>query len=208
MIKKNQIFLNPLKGHDLNNLRLEVEARANSLNKNQKPLQYRYKMTNIIMKIPIITTTIRIIEVNLEDIDLTEAKIRVNFSEVKIPMVEVSTIKIHTKANIRTIAIKVIITKVIVVYIMTHAEIFNKVIIMANSEAEVVVKAGVITMDAATVGQIIEATITTNTISIMVMMINTRQINMAHHVHYAVAIITPPNIVLRENMISMILWKR
>ena len=160
------------------------------------------------MKIPIITTTIRIIEVNLEDIDLTEAKIRVNFSEVKIPMVEVSTIKIHTKANIRTIAIKVIITKVIVVYIMTHAEIFNKVIIMANSEAEVVVKAGVITMDAATVGLIIEATITTNTISIMVMMINTRQINMAHHVHYAVAIITPPNIVLRENMLSMILWKR
>ena len=32
----------------------------------------------------------RIIEVNLEDIDLTEAKIQVNFSEVKIHMVEVN----------------------------------------------------------------------------------------------------------------------
>ena len=45
----------------------------------------------------------RIIEVNPEDVDLTEA------------------IKTHTKANIRAIAIKVIITKVIMVYIITHA---------------------------------------------------------------------------------------
>ena len=79
---------------------------------------------------------------------------------------------------------------------------------MANSEAEAVVEAEVITMDAVAVGPIIEATITTNTISIMVMMMSTRQINMTHHVHYAVVIITPPNIILRENMISMILWKR
>ena len=32
----------------------------------------------------------RIIEVNLEDVDFTEAKIQVNFSEVKIHMVEVN----------------------------------------------------------------------------------------------------------------------
>ena len=150
----------------------------------------------------------RNIEVNLEDVDLTEVKIQVNFSEVKIHMVEVSAIKIHSKANIRTIAIQVIITKVIVVYITTHAEISNKLIFMASSEAEAMVKAEVITMDAATVGPIIEATITTNTISIMVMIMSTRQINMAHHVHYAVTIITPPNIVLRKNMISMMLWRR
>ena len=43
----------------------------------------------------------RIIEVNLEDIDLTEAKIQVNFSEVKIHVVEVNAIKIHIKANIK-----------------------------------------------------------------------------------------------------------
>ena len=150
----------------------------------------------------------KIIEVNLEDIDLTEAKIQVNFSEVKICMAEVNAIKIHTKANIKTIAIKVIITKGIKVYILTHIEISNSAITMANLEAEAVVMAGVITMAMATAGPIIEVILTTNTISIMVMMMSTRQINMVHHVHYAVAIITLLNIVLRENMISMILWKR
>ena len=150
----------------------------------------------------------RITEVNLEGIDLTEAKIQVNFSDVKICMVEVNTIKIHTKANIKTIAIKVIITKVIKVYTITHAEISNSAIIMVNLEAEAMVVAEVITMDAVMVGPIIEVTPTTNTISIIVMMMSTRQINMAHHVHYAVVITTSLNIVLRENMMSMILWKR
>ena len=150
----------------------------------------------------------RIIEVNLEDIDLTEAKIQVNFSEVKIHVVEVNAIKIHTKANIKTTAIKIIITKVIEVKIKTHAQISNRVIFMVNLEAEAMVIAEVITMDVVMVGPIIEVTITTNTISIMVMMMSTRQINMSHHVHYVVVITAPLNIVLRENMISMILWKR
>ena len=145
----------------------------------------------------------RIIEVNPEDVDLTEARIQVNFSEVKICVVEFNAIKTCTKANISAIAIKVIITKVIVVYIITHAEISNRAIIMANLEAEAVVVAEVITADAVTVGPSIEAITTTNTISIMVMMMSTRQINIVHHVHYVVAITTPPNIVLRENMISM-----
>ena len=79
---------------------------------------------------------------------------------------------------------------------------------MTNLEAEAMVMAEVITMDAVTAGPIIEVTLTTNTISIMVMMMSTRQTNMVHHVHYAVVITTPLNIVLRENMISMILWKR
>ena len=150
----------------------------------------------------------RIIEVNLEDADLTEFKIQVDFSEAKICMVEVNTIKIHTKANIKTIAIKVIITKVIKVYIITHTEIANRAIIMVNLEAEAVVMAEVITMDVVVVGPIIEVTLTTNTISVMVMMMSTNQINMACHEHYAVVIPTPLNIVLRENTISMILWKR
>ena len=150
----------------------------------------------------------RIIEVNPGAIDLTEAKILVNFSEVKIHVVEVNAVKTHTKANIRVIAIKVIITKTIMVYIITHIEIFNKVIIMANLEAEAMVVAEIVTMDTVTVGPIIEAITTTNTISIMVMMMSTRQINMAHHVHYVVAITTPPNIVLRENMILNTLWRR
>ena len=59
-----------------------------------------------------------IIKVNLEDVDLTEDKVQVNFSEVKIHVVEVNAIKIHTKANIKTTAIKLIISKVIEVYII------------------------------------------------------------------------------------------
>ena len=75
---------------------------------------------------------------------------------------------------------------------------------MANLEAEAMVMAEIITMDAVVVGLIIEAITTINTISIMVMMMITSLINMAHHVHYVVAIIIPLNIVLRENMILMI----
>ena len=123
-------------------------------------------------------------------------------------MVEVNAIKIHTKANIETIAIKVIITKVIEVYIITHTEISNRAIIMVNLEAEAMVMAEVIAMDIVVVGPIIEVALTTNTISIMVTMMSTRQTNMVHHVHYAVVITTPLNIVLRENTILMILWKR
>ena len=160
------------------------------------------------MMILIIIITIRIIEVNPEAIDLTEAKIQVNFSEAKIHVVKVNAIKTHSKANIRITATNVIITKAIVVYIITHIEIINKVIIMANLEAEAMVMAEVITTDVVMVGLIIEAMTTTNTISIMVMMMSTRQINMAHHVHYAVALITPPNIVLRENMILMTSWRK
>ena len=53
------------------------------------------------------------------------------------------------------------------------------------------VVAEVITTDTVMVGPIIEAITTINTTSIVVMMMNTRWINMAHHVHYVVDIITP-----------------
>ena len=150
----------------------------------------------------------KIIEANLEDVDLTEAKIQADSSEVKIHVAEVNEVRIHTKANIKTIAVKVTITKVIEVYIITHTEIFSRVIIMANLEAEAVAEVEAITTAVVMAGPIIEVILTTNTISIMVMMMSTRQINMVHHVHYVVAIITLLNIALRENMISKILWKR
>ena len=75
MIKRKQTFLNLLKGPDQSNPKLEVEEKANSHNKSQNPLQYRYKRTNTLMMILIITTTMKIIEVNPEAIDLIEAKI-------------------------------------------------------------------------------------------------------------------------------------
>ena len=119
-------------------------------------------------------------------------------------MVEANIPKTHTKVNIKVTIIKAITTKGIVVYTTTHVEAFNRVIIVANLEAEAVVMVEVSIMDAITAGLIIEAITTINTISIMVTMMTTSLINMAHHVHYVVAIIIPPNIVLRENMILMI----
>ena len=76
---------------------------------------------------------------------------------------------------------------------------------MANLEAEAMAEAEAITVAVVVAGSIIEVILTTNTISIMVMMMSTRQINIFHHVHYVVAIITLLNIALRENMISMVL---
>ena len=182
MIKRKQIFLNPSRVHDLNIPNPEAEEKVSSLNKNRKILQYRYKMTNTIMKILTIITTIKIIEVSLEDVDLTEAKIQVNFSEVKVHVAEANATKMHTKANIKTMG-----TKAIEVHTTTHAEISNRVIIMANLEAEAMVMAEEITMAMVTAGLIIKIMLTTNIISIMVMMMSTRQINTVHHVHYVVA---------------------
>ena len=143
----------------------------------------------------------RITEVNPEAIDLIEVNILDDFSEVKILMVEAKT---HIKVNIKVTIIKAINTKAIMVCTKTHIEAINRVIIMANLEAEAMVMVEVITMDLVTAGLIIKAITIINTISIMViMMMTTSLINMAHHVHYVVAIIIPPNIVLRENMILM-----
>ena len=67
---------------------------------------------------------------------------------------------------------------------------------MDNLEAEAVAEAEAITTVMVAVGPIIEAMLIINIISIMVMMMSTRQINTVHHVLYVVAIITLPNIVL------------
>ena len=166
-----------------------------------KPLQFWYRKNSTLMKILISTTTMRITEVNAEAVDLIEANILNDFSEVKIFMVEANILKIHTKVNIKVTIIKVITTKAVVVYTTTHIETINRVTIMANLEAEAMVMVEVITVDAVTAGLIIEAITIINTISIMVIMMIISLINMAHHVHYVVAIFIPPNIVLRESMI-------
>ena len=64
MIKKKQRFPNLSKGLNQSKLKIEEEGKANSNSKSQNPLQYRHKRNNTLMKIPIITTTMRIIEVN------------------------------------------------------------------------------------------------------------------------------------------------
>ena len=79
---------------------------------------------------------------------------------------------------------------------------------MDNLEAEAVAEAEAIITAMVTAGLIIEAMLIINIISIMVMMMSTRQTNTVHHVLYAVAIITLPNIVSKGSMTSMILWKK
>ena len=167
------------------------------------PLPYKYKRNNTPIKIPIITTTMRITEVNPEVIDLIEANTLDDFSEVKNLIVEANVLKTHIKVNIKVTITKAITTKAIVVYTTTHIEAIYRVIIIANLEAEAMVMVEVITMETVMAGLIIEAITIINTISIMVMMMTTNLINMAHHVHYVVAIIIPLNIVLRKNTILM-----
>ena len=114
----------------------------------------------------------------------------------------------HTRANIKMIAIRATITRAIQDFIITHVKNFLRVIAMATLEVEAVAEAEAIIAVVVMVGPIIEVMLTINTISIMVMMMTTSLINMANHVHYVVAIIIPPNIVLRESMILMIHWKK
>ena len=160
------------------------------------------------MKILTIITIIRIIGANPEVTDPIEDKIQDVPLEVKIFMVEVKEIRIHTKLNIKMMAIKATIIRVIEDSIILHTEIFLKVIITLNQEAEAVAMAEVITKVMVMVGPIIETMLITNIISIMFMMMSTRWINMVHHAFYTVAIITLQNIALKESTISMILWKR
>ena len=98
-------------------------------------------------------------------------------------MAEANAIKMHTKANIKIMGTKAIIIKAIEVHTTTHSEISNRVIIMANLEAEAMVMAEEITMAVVAAGLIIKVMLTTNIISIMVMMMSTRQTNTVHHVH-------------------------
>ena len=123
-------------------------------------------------------------------------------------MEEVKEVRTHTKANIKMMAIKATITRVIKDFITIHIEISLKVIAMDNLEAEAVAEAEAINAVMVAVGPIIEAMLIINIISTMVMMMSTRQTNMVHRVLYVVAIITLPNIVLKGSMTSMILWKR
>ena len=143
----------------------------------------------------------RIIGANPEVADPIEDKIQDVPLEVKIFMVEVKEIRIHTKVNIKMTAIKATITTVIKDSIILHAEISLKVIVTVNQEAEAVAVAEAITEVVVVVGPIFKAMLITNIISIMFMMMSTRQINMVHHALYVVAIITLPNIALKESTI-------
>ena len=160
------------------------------------------------MRILTTITIMRITEVNPEAVDPIEAKIHDIPLEAKISVAEVKETRPHIKANIKMTAIEAIITRVIEDFITIHVEISLKVIAADNLEAEAMAEVEAIITAMVVVGPIIKAIQIINIISIMVMMMSTRQTSTVHHVLYAVAIITLPNIVLKESMTSMILWKR
>ena len=88
-------------------------------------------------------------------------------------MAEVKETRTHTKANIKMMAIKAIITRVIEDFIIIHIEISHKVIAMDNLEAEAMAEAEAIIAAVVAVGLIIEAILIINITSIMVMMTST-----------------------------------
>ena len=200
MTRMKQIYHSLLKGLIPSNPSLEAEAKVSSLNKNRKT-HHKHKKIHIIMTILTIITIMRIIGANPEVTDPIEDKIQDVPLEVKIFVVEVKAIRIHTKVNIKMMAIKATITRVIKDSIILHAEISLKVIVMVNQEAEPLAMAEAITEVMVMVGPIIKAMLITNIISIMFMMMSTRWINMVQHALYAVAIITLPNIALKESTI-------
>ena len=83
------------------------------------------------------------------------------------------------------------------------------IIIMAIIKAEVAVAVmDTITDLTVTEEAIIKAIIITNTINITCMMIDHSSNNMVHHVHFAVVLFILLNIVSRENMTSIISWRK
>ena len=83
------------------------------------------------------------------------------------------------------------------------------IITVAVIETEVVIAMVETISDPALMGEaIIEAIIITNTINITHIMMDHRLNNMAHHAHFVVVLIILLNVALKENMTSIISWRK
>ena len=139
----------------------------------------------------------RIIEVMIEDADPIGVNTAVG-NHIEDPNIGKGNNKTITGAN----------TKETVDNLIPPAEAII-IITMAIIEAEVVVAMVETISYPVVMGEaIIEAIIITNTINITHMMMDHRLNNMAHHVHFAVVSITLLNIALKENMTSIISWRK
>ena len=151
-------------------------------------------------------TIMRITGVSPEVIDPIEDKIQDVPLEVKISMAEVKEIRTHTKAIIKMTVIKAIITKVIEDSIIIHVEISNS---YGQSRGRSHGHG--------------RGNYCGHGCSRPNYQGNANYQYHQYYVHddeyqmdqygppctlYAVALITLPNIVLKESMISMIIWKR
>ena len=151
------------------------------------------------MKMQIITTTMRIMEVTIEAVDPTEANIVVERQIEGLNKGEGDN-KIIIEANTKATVDNSILPVVAII-----------IITMAIIEAEVDMAMVVTIIDhMVTEGAITEAITIINTINITCMMMDCSSNNMVYHALFVEVSITPLDIVLRENMTSINefrLWK-
>ena len=137
----------------------------------------------------------RTIEVPTEAVDLTGANTVVEIY-IEVLSSEKGDNKIITEANTTMDNLIPPVAAIII-------------IIMAIIEVEVAVAVvEIITDHTVTEEAITEAITITNTINITCMMMDPSSNNVVHHVHFAVVSIILLNIVLRENMTSIISWRK
>ena len=147
------------------------------------------------MKMQTITTTMRIIEVTIEAVDPTGANIVVESHIEGLSRGEGDN-KIIIEANTKATTDNLTPPMVAII------------IIMAIIEAEVAMAMVVTITDHAVAEEAItEAIIIINTINITRMMIDPSLNNMVHYVLFGEVSIILLNIVLRENMTLIILWR-
>ena len=147
------------------------------------------------MKMQTITTTVRIIEVTIEGADPIGANVMVESHIEGLSKGEGDN-KIITEANTKATTNNLIPPMV-------------AIIIMAIIEAEVAVAMVVTIIDHIVMEEVITEAITIiNTINITCMMMDPSSNNMVHHALFVEVSIILLNIVLRENMTLIILWRK
>ena len=171
----------------------KAKAKQNhNSNLNHLPLPLNRKNS---MKMEITTTTVRIIEVIIEAIDPIGANTTVG-GHIKGPSKGKGDNKIIIEANFKATADSLIL-------LMVAMTIITMVIIEAEVAVVVTFIDHMVMKEAIT-----EAITVINTINITRMMMEPSLKNMVHHALFVEVSIILLNIVLRENMISIILWRK
>ena len=149
------------------------------------------------MKMQTIITTIRIIEVTIEAVDPTGANIVVD-NHIEVVNKGERDNKIIIEANTKATMDNLIPLMVAII-----------IIIMVIIEAEVAVAMVETILDHVVMEETITEAITIiNTINVTCMMMDPSSSNMVHHALFAEVSIILLNIILRENMTLIILWRK
>ena len=173
----------------------KAKAKQNhNSNLNHLPLPLNRKSS---MKMEITTATIRIIEVIIEALDPIDANITVG-GHIEGPSKGEGDNKLIIEANFKAIADSLILLVVAI-----------KIITTAIIKAEVAVAMVVTFIDHVVMEEALTDAITIiNTINIIRIMMELSLSNMVHHAPFVEVSIILLSIVLRENMTSIILWRK